>query len=55
MKKKVFIIFSIVLAVLIIISLFLILNKNNKKESVERKIVSKIIMDINTSIKLELD
>lgn len=55
MKKKVFIIFSIVLAILIIISLFLILNKNNKKESVERKIASTIIMDINPSIKLELD
>ncbi len=55
MKKKVFIIFSIVLSILIIISLFLILNKNNKKESVERKIASTIIMDINPSIKLELD
>ena len=55
MKKRVLIISTIVLAVLIIISLFLILNKNNKKESVERKIVSTIIIDINPSIKLELD
>ena len=55
MKKKVLIISSIFLTISIIILLFLILNKNNKKESVERKIVSTIIMDINPSIKLELD
>ncbi len=50
MKKKVLIISSIFLTISIIILLFLILNKNNKKESVERK-----IMDINPSIKPELD
>lgn len=55
MKKKVLIISSIFLTISIIILLFLILNKNNKKESVERKIVSTIIMDINPSIKPELD
>lgn len=55
MKKKVFIIATVVLTLLIIISLFLILNKNNKKVEVERKIASTIIMDINPSIKLELD
>lgn len=55
MKKKILIISSIFLTISIIILLFLILNKNNKKESVERKIVSTIIMDINPSIKLELD
>ena len=54
MKRKVFIISSIVLAVLIIISLFLILNKNNKKEE-KTDIVSTIILDINPSIKLNLD
>lgn len=55
MKKKILIISSIFLTISIIILLFLILNKNNKKESVGRKIVSTIIMDINPSIKLELD
>lgn len=54
MKKKVFIISSIVLAVLVIISLFLILNKNNKKEG-KIDVTSTIILDINPSIKLSLD
>lgn len=54
MKKKVFIIFSIVLAVLVIISLFLILNKNNRKEG-KTDVTSTIILDINPSIKLSLD
>lgn len=54
MKKKVFIISSVVLAVLVIISLFLILNKNNKKE-VKTDVTSTIILDINPSIKLSLD
>lgn len=54
MKKKLFVIFSIVLAVLVIISLFLILNKNNKKEG-KTDVTSTIILDINPSIKLCLN
>lgn len=53
MKKRVTIISFIVLVALIVISFCLILNKNNKKKSIENKIVS--IMDINPNIKFVLD